>query len=234
MSPSRKKRTSIARPGFQREGWRARVHPAFVAYWTGQRNNMLLPDPTAKDWDEKVSKWSKEFEKASRAFEDVKEKIKEPASAKIQSAIFKRLDTESPPVAPSNMSGSISAANPESSGVFRKLVFLKYGLTFRELIWRVDIERDEQSYRKLMAVHRDYWKYKSQRGDFRDLKLKFHWDHFDIITQGFDFGFEHLTHYELADCLDAICPCCQKHSPEYLKKLRKILKDLCGSFLKGQ
>lgn len=74
-----------------------------------------------------------------------------------------------------------------------------------------------------MAVHRDYWRFITTAPP-TDLKLKFNWEHFDIFTRGFDFGLDKLTSEELADCVDEICPCEQKHSPDYLKKLRARLK----------
>ena len=90
---------------------------------------------------------------------------------------------------------AIYAQNPESSGVFRKLVFLKNGVTFPELIGQIDIEKRAGAYRRLNAVHRDY----SRVLIGAELKdLKFSWDHFDLLTQGLDFGLETLTPDELA------------------------------------
>ena len=75
--------------------------------------------------------------------------------------IAKGMDTEGPTIVPPTCQGSeqsISAENPESSLMFRQLVFLKYGTTFRELIWKIDIENDPRAHQQLMAVRRDYWK----------------------------------------------------------------------------
>jgi hypothetical protein len=90
------------------------------------------------------------------------------------------------------------------------------------------MEKDEAAHRKLMAVHKDYWRLQTGL-TFQDFKLKFSLDHFQIITDGLDFGLGKLTHYELADCLGEICPCLQKHSPEYLKKVRARMLQLCKS-----
>jgi hypothetical protein len=103
------------------------------------------------------------------------------------------------------------------------LVFLKHGITFRELIRQIDIDKDPSAHRKLMAVLRIYWRLLSGV-EFKDLKLKFELDHFGIITQGVDFGIDKLTPDESAACLDEICPCWQRHSLEYLKKLRTRIK----------
>lgn len=116
--------------------------------------------------------------------------------------------------------------NPESSALFRTLVFLKYGVTFRELICEIATKKDSAAHRKLMSVHRDYWRFLSGV-PLQDMKLRFGSDHFHVVTQGFDFGFDRLTPEELADCLDEICPCSQKHSPDYLKKLRARIKHAC-------
>jgi hypothetical protein len=233
MSARTKKRISRARLGFSREGWRARVHPAFAGYWKSLKKNWALAKiKDQKESESKLQEWAGEFSVASRALDEAIDGIRSPIGPKIQSAILKRLDIEGPVFVPPSIPGQEATfypENPESSPIFRKLVFLKYGITFRDLIWKIDIENNSQAHRQLMAVHRDFWRYKSKGKDFKDLKdlkLKFHWDHFEIITHGFDFGIEHLTLYELADCLDEICPCGKKHSPEYLKKLRKSIKGM--------
>ena len=66
----------------------------------------------------------------------------------------------------------------------------------------------------------------------KDLKLKFNWDHFSVIIQGLDFGLDRLTAEELADCLSEICPCGQRHSLEYLKKVRTSIKQACDRYSK--
>ncbi len=47
------------------------------------------------------------------------------------------------------------------------------------------------------------------------------------MTQEFDFGLQKLTADAMAECLDEICPCDKKHSPEYLKKIRIAIKKAC-------
>jgi hypothetical protein len=102
---------------------------------------------------------------------------------------------------------------------------LKFGITFRKLIHRIDdFQPDHASHRKLVAVHRDYLRVMCGV-DLSSLKLKFGWDHFRIITQGLDFGLDSLNSDELSECLNQICPCGQKHSPEYLKKLRSRIRQ---------
>lgn len=224
-------RASRARPGFIREGWRARVHPAFANYWLSLKKNRALPKvDDQKQSERQFEEWFRKFSAASRAYDEAREKIQNPVGPKIQSAILRRLDIEGPMIVPPSLAGQEATfypANPESSAIFRKLVFLKHGITFRELIHQIDIEKNPTAHRKLMAIHRDFWRLLSG-AVFKDFKLKFSMDHFDIITQGFDFGLDKLTPEELTDCLDEICPCSQKHSPEYLKKLRARIKQACN------
>jgi hypothetical protein len=232
MSARTKKRISRARLGFSREGWRPRVHPAFAGYWKSlKKNRALAKIKDQKESESKLQEWAREFSVASRALDEAIDGIRTPVGLKIQSAILKRLDIEGPLFVPPSIPGQEATfypGNPESSPIFRKLVFLKYAITFPELIYQIDIEKNASAHRQLMAVHRDYWRLKSGLA-FKDFKLKFSMDHFDIITHGADFGLSNLTPDELAECFDEICPCGLKHSPEYLKKLRTRIKHASKS-----
>jgi hypothetical protein len=171
----------------------------------------------------------------SKAFEEARGRIKDSLAAKIHEAVFKQLDIEGPVGVPLSSTyrkeqETAYSQNPESSPIFRQLAFLKYGVTFRELIHRIDIEKSPVAQRHLMAVHRDYWRIQSGIR-FEDLKLKFGFKHFQIPTNGLDFGLDKLTADELADCLNEICPCQQRHSTEYLKKLRIRMKQACSRFI---
>jgi hypothetical protein len=186
--------------------------------------------------DRKFHEWFREFAAASRALDDARSRIKDSLAAKIHQAVFKRLDVEVPLEGPPPSTGRDQEEtitypqNPESSAIFRQIVFLKYGVTFRQLIHQIDIEKSPNAQRKLMAVHRDFWRLQSGIR-FENLKLKFSYKHFKIMVDGVDFGLDSLTHDELADCLDEICPCGQKHSPEYLKKLRTRIKKAYNRLL---
>ncbi len=232
MNTARFKR-SKARPGFVRSDWHGRVDPAFVAYWSAMKKNWALSKiKNDKEADRKFHEWFREFGAASRALDEARDQIKDSIAAKIHQAVFQPLDLEGPISVQPTSTGHqhedtiIYAQNPESSAIFRQIVFLKYGITFRQLIHQIDIERSANAQRKLMAVHRDYWRLQSGTR-FENLKLKFCYKHFKIMVDGIDFGLDALTHDELAECLDEICPCGQKHSPEYLKKLRTRIKQAC-------
>jgi hypothetical protein len=196
--------------------------------------NRALP----KIKDEKESKrrfheWFREFVAASRALDQARGRVERPVGPSIQSAIFKPLNIEGdePTVVGlrstnGGQSNGVYPQNPESAGIFRLLVFLKHGITFRELIGQMDVDKNPAAHRKLLAVHRDYWRMISGI-PHSDLRLKFGFDHFQIIVQGFDFGLHKLAPADLAECLDNICPCEQKHSLEYIKKLRTRIKQAC-------
>lgn len=237
MTATERRRSSRARPGFVRKGWTDRVDPAFVGYWSLRKENENLPKiQDERKAQQEFDQWFKRFSGANRAFNEAVSRIKNPIGAKIQSAVVKKLDTEGPlvvPPAPPGQGAAIYPENPESSDMFRKIIFLKHGITFRELIWQVDIEKNEAAHRKLMAVHRDYWRLLSGTTHYKDFKLKFSVDHLDLLTSGFDSGLDKLTPDELGDCLDEICPCEQKHSPEYLKKLRTRIRRVCERIIES-
>jgi hypothetical protein len=236
MNSSRPKR-STARPGFIRADWRKRVDPAFAAYWSVMKKNGALSKiKDEKEADRKFREWVKEFAAASRALDEIRSQIRDSIAAKIHQAVLQRLDLEEPVTVPEPPMGRgreeplVYAQNPESSAIFRQIVFLKYGITFRQLIHQIDIDRSPDAHRKLMAVHLDYWRLHSGIR-FENLKLKFRYKHFKIMVDGLDFGLDGLNPDELAECLDEICPCGQKHSSEYLKKLRARIKQACNRLL---
>ena len=195
-----------------------------------KQNSGLSKIKDQKEAERKFHDWFGEFAVASRNMNAAKSRVPVPFAAKLLKAIFKPLDLEKQtgfaPISDGLQAGNTYPQNPESSAIFRQMVFLKYGITFRDLIHQIDIEKNPRAHRKLMAVHRDFWRLQSGRR-FENLKLKFSYKHFQILADGFDFGVDKLTPDELADCLDEICPCGQKHSPEYLKKLRTRIKQAC-------
>src|SRR6476469_3298839 len=97
MRNNAKQRQSRARPGFIREGWQTRVHPAFASYWSSLKRSRSLPKRRDKrQADRQFEQWYKEFAAASRAYDDAKDKIDSTIGAKIQSTILKRLAIEGP------------------------------------------------------------------------------------------------------------------------------------------
>jgi hypothetical protein len=176
--------------------------------------------------------WLREFALATRALDVATRRAESPLSVKVHAAIGEPLDIEKPgfhQLAEDSRAGGGDGTypqNPESTGIFRMLVFLQYGVTFRELIRQIDVDKNPKAHRKLIAVHRNYWKVLSGV-PFNKLKLKFEADHFNIMVHGHAFGLHKLSSEELSDCLDEICPCGQRHSPDYFKKLRIRVKQAC-------
>jgi hypothetical protein len=236
MGAKKKKKSGKARPGFFRDSWRNKVNPTFVTWWSLQKENRgFLKIKDADECKRKLHEWMKEAGPASRKIVDARSQITDSIGGPLVAEILKGIDTEVSsfnPITHEGQEGQIYPENPESSPFFRWLIFFKHGITFHELICQIDIEKSRNAHRKLMKVHRDYWKMISGH-NHKDLKLRFNWDHFFIIIEGLDFGFNQLTPEELADCLDEICPCAQRHSHQYLKKVRTAIKQECSRYRKA-
>ena len=145
-----------ARPGFKRPSWSVQVHPAFVNYWKAYRKNRGLPHIEDENVSrQKFEEWFAEMSVASRAFQQARELISTPVGARLTETILKPLDFER-----LNASGSSSSRpadlegidqfpqNPEASSIFRTIVFLKYGITFRELIRQIDFDKKPDAHKK--------------------------------------------------------------------------------------
>jgi hypothetical protein len=224
-------RLRTARPGFIRSPWCEKVDPTFASWCSSQKKGRevgKVRDPG--EFERKFKDWLKEAAHLSRAINEALSAVKNSVGAKLLDEILRGLKFHdlSDPKSGNSEQAQEMPVNPESTPVFWHLVFMKYGITFRELIYQVEIGKSRAAHRKLMAVHRDYWKLITTGP--ADLKLKYNWDHFSVIIQGLDFGLELLTPEELAECLDEICPCAQRHSAEYLKKVRTSIKQACDRY----
>src|SRR5207247_2836072 len=114
-----------------------------------------------------------EFSAASRQMEEITDTITHSTRAKVMAAILKPLDVEGQfrrdlPSTDESGNTILYPINPEATGVFRMLVFMKHGVTFRELVHKIDVAKDSAAHRKLMSVHRDYWAVLTTK-DFEDL-----------------------------------------------------------------
>jgi hypothetical protein len=209
-----------------RSGWRKRVNPAYVRWWAAIKANRALI--TISDEKERTKELDRNFEEqcvASRLLNTERAKITN--SEFVDLALSKPLDGEVWPWPINGEPGKGYITNPEACPFFRDLVFLRYGVTFRELVCEVD--RNPKAYQQWMRVHAAYRRFK-WGGSLDRSKMKFNVDHFQIIVQGLDFGFKQLNQEELAECLDEICPCgSQNHSSDYLKKLRARIIKCCRS-----
>lgn len=196
------------------------VNAAFEDYWSAVKRYQSVDVNNQGQWKKAFD----EMGVASRRLAEDQSKIKDPKFTKVWSEILKPLDGE---IWPSRAdTGKGYALNPESSALFRILAFLILGVTFRELI--VQLEKNPAVYPKLLKVHRAYYRFLLGKASFRDLKLKFHFDHFSIMVQGLDFGLAAINEWELADCFDEICPCGRhRHSSGVLSRFRTEVKQAC-------
>jgi hypothetical protein len=201
------------------------VNPVFVRYYLALKANATI----GKIKDQRASKTAfdrqwKELCAASRCMNEEMVKIASSPNFQPAADILKPLDGEIWPWPVNGESGKAYLSNPESCSFFRTLVFLKHGITFRELV--TQIEKSPQAYRKWIRVHEDYYRLRFGKRSIENLQLKFNLTHFQVIDRGLAFGLKELNQWELADCLDEICPCgSRQHSAEYVGKLRtRIIK----------
>jgi hypothetical protein len=207
---------------FGRNEWKQLVNPTFAKRW--------LADKSLRQ----ISKTDNDQEGQHHAFTEAASandlllaehsKLVDPIAPQVWRKILEPLEGERD--FEGFEVGRTYAINPEAMRMFRTLVFLKHGITFRQLIF--EIEKNHDQYPKLIAVHRDFYRMLTGKVPWGGLKLKFNYDHFTLMVQGLDFGLNKLNEFELAECLDEICPCAQRHSVEYLKKLRQLIKKTCS------
>jgi hypothetical protein len=207
-----------------RKEWKKRVNPAFAKYWAAYKA-IHLASGIANEGEKEVAfhQAFEDFRVAGYLLNEERLKIRDPIGAQLSKAISAPLDGEGK--FEDTTTGMGYAINPESTSLFRRLVFLKHGITFRNLV--MEIQTNRSAFRKLSHVHRDYHRFLSGQVPLLGLKLKFHWYHFDIILGGLDFGLSRLNPTELAAFLNAICPCAKAHSEEYSKKLRTKIQKMC-------
>lgn len=128
-----------------RNEWEKRVNPAFRQNWSADKAMRLTAK--IKDEKEQMASWHQAFQEksvASRLLNEERKKLSSSIAAKVGKAISAPLDGERKFEA-----GTLPmtyAVNPESEPVFRYLVFLKHGITFRSLI--MEIEKDRRAHRK--------------------------------------------------------------------------------------
>jgi hypothetical protein len=216
--------------------WQQQVNPAFSDWWRARKENRELggiPDDKRAD-----GAFHRNFKRMCEAQRRLLQEPRRPDSitSAAWSAILAPLDGEvwPWPVSDPNIKPKDSyAQNPEANSIFRTLVFLEHGITFRELATRA--ETDREAHDMLLRVHRDWYRMRWEGRSFEAMKLKFDLDHFQIILDGMDYGLNKLDEAELAKCLDDICPCGQPmHSPAYLKKLRVEIIRACRNLAAGR
>jgi hypothetical protein len=213
--------------------WQQQVNPAFADWWRARKENRELGGiPDDKRADGALHRNFKRMREAQRRLLQEPRRPDSITSA-VWSAILAPLDGEVWPWPVSDPNIKIKdsyAQNPEANSIFRTLVFLEHGITFRELVTRA--ETDREAHDMLLRVHRDWYRMRWEGRSFEAMKLRFNLDHFGIIVDGIDYGLEKLDEAELAECLDDICPCGRKrHSVDYLKKRRLEILKACRNLV---
>ena len=92
----------------------------------------------------------------------------------------------------------------------------RYGKTFKQLL-EEDRSGMRQSSMRVLAVNRDYQRWRYAELDPEKAKFKLDREHQVLIQYGLSFGIEALSAEALADCFDALCPCDKPHFPENLR-----------------
>jgi hypothetical protein len=215
---------------FTRDNWRERVSPAFAAYWSSKKDLELFAGSKEVGFKEKFASLWKRVQDTDQVLSMEIARLPNPVSPRVWEAINAGLDGfETAPK--STRPGMAYAINPESSALFRYIIFLKFGITYRSLITAQDLERDPKALKKLQKAHHDLFRLKSGQLSLSDLKLKFKFDHFVLMVQGLDLGLRKLNPIELSRCLDEICPCNKRHSIERMRKFRTSVKKAVEGLL---
>jgi hypothetical protein len=95
----------------------------------------------------------------------------------------------------------------------------RYGKTFKQLL-EEDRSGVRQSSMRVLAVGRDYQRWRYRETDPENIAFKMDREHQVLIQYGLSFGIESISAEELADCFNELCPCGKTHFPENLRKLR--------------
>lgn len=222
--------------------WQQQVSPAFAEWWRAQKENRKLGEiSNEKEAEEAFHRNFQRMKEASRRFHQEPRRPDSIANA-VWSAILAPLDGEvwPWPVSDPNIKLKDSyVQNPEANSIFRTLVFMEHGITFRELVTRSETtekaKEAQEAHDMLLRAHGDWYRMRWEGRSFEAMKLRFNLDHFGIILSGIDYGLEKLNEAELAECLDDICPCGRwKHSVTYLKKLKGEILTACRDLVAGR
>ena len=201
--------------------WRTKVHPFFIGMMEQFKQFEPLSRSPWKADREKAQQW------ARNAQEDLRKQAREVgeqfgrAGVVLQYDIAAKildLDLEDP-----------SAVKELSDEQFMRswLSWYKYAKTWQQLQYERNARKWWASQR-ILAVLKDYEKWRFGKLDPNDMRFKMDRPHFILMAFGLDFGLGKLTLNELADCFNALCTCgIAQHDPDNLRKLRdRILRSL--------
>src|SRR6516225_9756350 len=127
--------------------WQARVNRVYVGYWLAIKANRSLAK--IPDKKKQAAAWNRNYKElcvTSRLLNAELAKIKKPEFTNAALEIAKPLDGEPTRGRLKGKPGAGYITNPEACPIFRTLVFLKYGVTFRELV--CELERSPKAFDK--------------------------------------------------------------------------------------
>src|ERR1017187_1957186 len=143
------------------DDWRARVNGVYVRYWLANKANRSLPKITDKK--RQAAAWNRNYKElcvTTRLLNAELATLKKAEFTNAASEIAKPLDGEPTRWRLRGKPGAGYITNPEACPMFRTLVFLKYGVTFRELV--CELERSPKAFDKWKRVHTAYHKMRSE------------------------------------------------------------------------
>src|SRR5947209_1737251 len=199
--------------------WRKKVHPVFVEIMMQLKQHEPLSRSHWRADREKAQVWAKEAEIEFRTKgREVGEQLRQ-AGVILHDFAGKILDLDLEDPAVREL--------PDEQFMLSWLSWYKYGKTWKEL----QHERTAGKWwasQRILAIFKDFEKWKFGRLDPNDMRFKMDRPHFDLMAFGLDFGLDKLTADELVNCFDALCTCgMEQHDPENLRKLKaRILKSL--------
>jgi len=207
--------------GLPPEGaWRQKVHPFFIEMMEQYKQIEHLYRSGSKEDQAKAQRWARNPpENLLRRARELGEQFRREGGVQREIAgKILDLDLEDP--------ATVKEPSDEQY-MLSWLSWHKYRKTWRQLQY----ERNRGSWRasqQILAVLRDYEKWKFNKLDPNAMRFKADRLHFNLMAFGLEFGLDKLTLNELADCFDALCACGKEpHDPDNLRKLRKsILKSL--------
>src|SRR6516165_5893764 len=115
---------------FGRMDWRGRVNPVFVRKWSADKS--LRQVHLISDQEQQRVEFQRAFEEqrvVSHLMRDEQSKLTSSIASRVWGRILEPLEGETAFQTPE--SERAYALNPEASNMFRILVFLKHGVTFR-------------------------------------------------------------------------------------------------------
>jgi len=217
QSNSQKRKRQPRPPDDKREptDWRSKIHPFFVRLAAQHKKIVQLSQSGSEDDRRESQRLIRNpppemVEEAQRVGDEFQRSGK-----KINSSISAIFSTDA------GLPG-ISEISDEDY-MLAWFAWNRYGKTLKQLL-EEDRNGVRQSSMRVLAVNRDYQRWRYSELDPEKAKFKLDREHQVLLRYGLAFGIGALSAEELADCFDELCPCGKTHFPENLRKLRTRLE----------